>query len=223
MSVDMRLNGTAALCLGLAFGGHLLKLLWLEPRLGLAAQQGVYDYDTVLALIGSRIWVFAGLMHLLAAAAMAVLALPEPYPSSPGAKLSGVAAMLGSTCFLLLSITTLIGTQGIEQATRWCDGDGRAALVAYNLVRTIVLGGGMMALGSFLLLRGGSQLLSGQGSRPVHMIGLLVGSLCGIFTFSTEPIFLLTTIVVSGVAIWGLSQALIPLLDRAETKSRHGR
>ena len=208
MCINNKLYNFAALCLGLAFTGHLLNLWWFEPRLGLPAMQDVYDLSTVLAVFDSPVWIFGGLMHLLAAASMSVLALPESDSASPVIKLTGVAAILGSTCFLLLSMTNFIGMPEIEATAQLCEGDSRTALVGYNLVRGIALGGAMFALGAFLLLGSSNRLQSGSGSRLVHAVGLIAGLLSMLFAFSAAPSLVITTLTMASVVIWGLSHGL---------------
>ena len=148
-------------------------------------------------------------MHLLAAVALGLLALPTSRPASPLSFLTGFAALLASTCFLILSMSHFHGLPEIESTLQWCASDGRAALVAYNLIRVVALAGGIFALGSFLLLQSSDRLHSGKGSRTVHLIGVLAGILCLLFVFSGTPSTLITGLALGAILVWGISHIFL--------------
>jgi hypothetical protein len=155
-------------------------------------------------------------MYLVAAAALLALALPDSNQAAvdyPERRPGGVAAEIGSGCFLLLGMAHLIGLPQIGTLTEVCAEDGRTALVAYNLVRTVLLGGAFFALGWFLLLDAGSNLRSGVGPKSIHLIGLFAGVLCVLFVFSYAAAPLLTTtLTMAALTVWGLGQALAKLV-----------
>lgn len=203
-------GGVAALCIGSAFSIHLIRFWWLELRIGPVAGQNFFAVEDVMRIINSPLWAVSGVMHLVAAAALLTLALPESKQAAenclrryPGA----IAAVIGSGCFLLVGMTHLIGVSQIGSLTASCAGDGHTALVTYNLVRTVVLGSSFIALGCFLLLDAGSKLRAGIGPKSIHIIGLLAGVLCVLFVFlyTIAPLFL-TTLMMVAVAAWGFAK-----------------
>ena len=70
-------GGVAALCIGSAFSIHLIRFWWLELRIGPVAGQNFFAVEDVMRIINSPLWAVSGVMHLVAAAALLTLALPE--------------------------------------------------------------------------------------------------------------------------------------------------
>ena len=204
--------------IGIAFAGHLIRFSWLQLHTEPVAEQNFYALEDVMTIIDSPLWVVSGAMYLVVAASLLMLALPESkeaaiereYPF-PGA----IAAVIGSACFLLLGISHLIGVPQIEILTESCAENGRTAVVAYNLIRTILLSSAFFALGWFLLLDAGRMLRSGVGPKSIHVVGLFAGVLCVLFVFSyTAAPLLFTPLMMVAVTVWGLGQALAKLVIR---------
>lgn len=213
MTIDgNRFGGIAALFIGIAFAGHLIRVWWLELHIGPVAEQNIYAIDDVMAIVDSPLWVVSGVLHLVVAAALSALALQESNQAAkncedhcPGT----TAAVIGSGCFLLLSMIHLIGVPQTAALADFCAEDGRTALVAYNIVRTVLLGSAFFALGSFLLLNGGSKLRTGAGTKLIHITGLAAGVLCVLFVFSYPVAPLnITSLMMVAVTVWGFAQAL---------------
>lgn len=217
-NVSKRYYGLAALFIGVAFAGHLVRVWWLELTIGPAAEQNFYALEDVLTIIDSPLWVVSGVLHLVVATALSVLALPVPHRAAadrPERRPETTAALIASGSFLLLGMTQLIGVPQIGTLTEFCAEDGGTALVAYNLIRTVFLGSAFLVLGWFLLANAGSELRNGSGPKILHIVGLIGGALCVIFVFSyTLAPLLITSLMMVAITVWGLGQALVKFADR---------
>ena len=209
-------SGVPALCIGVAFAGHLIRVWWLELTIGPVAERSVYALEDVLTIIDSPLWLVSGVMHLVVAAALSAMALSEPDRAAadhPKRHPAATAALIGSGSFLLLGMTNLIGVPQIGTLTELCAEDGRTALVAYNIIRTVFLGSSFLVLGWFLLSDAGSELRSSDGPKLIHVIGLIAGVLCVLFVFSYRAApLLITTLMMATVMVWGLGLALSTLV-----------
>ena len=214
--VSKTYSGVPALCIGVAFAGHLIRVWWLELTIDPVAERSVYALEDVLTIIDSPLWLVSGVMHLVVAAALSAMALSEPDRAAadhPKRHPAATAALIGSGSFLLLGMTNLIGVPQIGTLTELCAEDGRTALVAYNIIRTVFLGSSFLVLGSFLLSDAGSELRSGAGPKLIHVIGLIAGVFCVLFVFSyTAAPLLITTLMMATVMVWGLGLALSTLV-----------
>ena len=215
-NVSKTYSGVPALCIGVAFAGHLIKVWWLELTIGPVAEQNVYALEDALTIIDSPLWAVSGLMHLVVAAALFAMALRESDQAAadrPERRPAATAALIGSGSFLLLGMTQLIGVPQIGTLTEFCAEDGRTALVAYNIIRTVFLGSSFLVLGWFLLSDAGSGLRRNDGPKLIHVIGLIAGVLCVLFVFSyTAAPLLITTLMMAAVMVWGLGLALSTLV-----------
>ena len=214
--VSKTYSGVPALCIGVAFAGHLIRVWWLELTIGPVAERSVYALEDVLTIIDSPLWLVSGVMHLVVAAALSAMALSGPDRAAadyPKRHPAATAALIGSGSFLLLGMTNLIGVPQIGTLTELCAEDGRTALVAYNIIRTVFLGSSFLVLGWFLLSDAGSGLRRNDGPKLIHVIGLIAGVLCVLFVFSyTAAPLLITTLMMATVMVWGLGLALSTLV-----------
>jgi hypothetical protein len=214
-NISNKHSGVAALGIGIAFAGHLIRVWWLELYTGPVVEKNFYAVEDVMTIIDSPLWVVSGVLHLAVAAALSVLALSETNQAATARSersAGAIAAVIGSGCFLLLGMTHLIGVPQIETLTEFCAGDGHTASVTYNLVRTVLLGSAFFALGWFLLLDAGSELRAGVGPKWIRIIGLFAGALCVLFVFSYAAVPLLsTTLMMVAVTLWGSAQAVTKL------------
>jgi len=207
-----RIHGIAGICIGVAFAGQLSRFLWLERNLQPVEAQNFYALEDVISIIDSPMWSLTGVLHVIVAAALVALALPES-KQGPGRDLRlqprAMAAAIASGMFLLLGMTHLIGVPQIRTLSDFCAEDGRTVLAAYSLLRVVLLGSGLFALGWFLVFDAGSKLGSGIKPRLIPVIGLIAGVLCVLFAFFyTAAPQLLTTLMMAAVAVWGSGQAL---------------
>jgi hypothetical protein len=220
--VSKTYSGVPALCIGVAFAAHLIRVWWLELTIGPVAERSVYALEDVLTIIDSPLWLVSGVMHLVVAAALSAMALSEPDRAAadhPARHPAATAALIGSGSFLLLGMTNLIGVPQIGTLTELCAEDGRTALVAYNIIRTVFLGSSFLVLGWFLLSDTGSELRRGNGPKFIHVIGLIAGVLCVLFVFSyTAAPLLITTLMMATVMVWGLGLAMATLVNSGSGK-----
>ena len=221
--VNKHYGGAAGLGIAIVFASQFIRLWWLELRVGPVAEESLYAVEDVMAVIDSPLWAVSGALFLVAAASLSLFAVAESNDVaidrpelSPGA----VPAVIGSGCFLLLGMIHIIGVPQIGALTEFCAEDGRTTLVAYNLVRTVLLGSAILALGWFLLLDAVSKLRRGVGPQLIHSIGLVAAVLCMLFAFSYNAApLLLSTLMMLAVSVWGGARALMGLViehpDRA--------
>jgi hypothetical protein len=165
-----------------------------------------------MLFIDSPLWFLTGVLHIIAAAALVTLALPESNEAVGDdlrLRLRTMAATIASGMFVLLGMTHLIGVSQIRTLSSFCAEDGRSVLAAYSLIRTVLLGSGFFALGWFLLIDAGSKLGSGIRPRSIQVIGMVAGVLCVpfVFSYALAPV-VVTTLMMVAVAVWGFGQAL---------------
>lgn len=196
----------AAAILGLAFTGQFIRVMALESLANGVSQQGSYSLEAVMTMLGSPMWTFAGAMHLLAALSLGVLALRSKQNRDAAAGLAAIAAVVGSACFLVLSMSHFHGLAEVESAQHWCAANEQAALVSYNLLRVITLGAGLFALGAFLILRSAGHLQSGTSRNAIVWIGFLAGIFCVLFALIPSPSDLITRLALAGVIVWSVGQ-----------------
>lgn len=205
---DRSIERFAVALLGLAFTGHFVRFLWMQASAHGQAPQMGYSPDAVLEMVGSPLWSFTGAMHLLAAVALAALAVSSTAAESAGRRLAGIAAIIGGVCFLILSMSHFQGLAQIESAHRWCAANGHAALVTYNLLRVIVLSGGMFALGAYLLIRTSARTRGGLESRGAPWVGISAGLLSMIYVFAPSASSLVAGSALAGIVVWSLHQLI---------------
>jgi hypothetical protein len=203
-----RIDRAAAIILGLAFTGQLVRLLMPGGLVNGPAEPGSYSLEAVMSVVGSSMWIFAGIMHLLVAVALATLASRRVKGDDSISRLTRTSGILGGVSFLFLSMSHFHGVSAVQAAEIACAASGQSALVTYNLLRVVTLASGMFALGTFLLLSGLGDRLKRTVPGSLAWIGLAAGLLCLLFAFASPSSARITAVTLAAVIAWSVGRAV---------------
>jgi len=208
MQIRPGIEKAGTMILGLAFAGLLFRLLLLNMYSHGASGAGKQSMEAVKQLVGSPLWMFAGVMHVLVAVGLAALAARPTQADQAVATLARVAAMIGAGCFLLLGMSHIHWASAFDSAENVCCASEHSMMVAYNQFRVIVLGSGMFALGSCLLFNGFSHRYAGNKPEVTGWIAMVAGVLAVLHAFLPLPSNGLTVATLSAVITWSAGQVI---------------
>ncbi len=201
-----RFQTAGSLAVGLACIGLLCRLFLLE---GLAAgDPGTkpQSLEAVQLLLGSAWWTFAGVMHVLIATGLSMLAAGMARPADRFASLGRVAAIIGASCFLLVGMSHFQLMTNLDSSENVCGVNAHNTMVAYNLLRVVARDSGMLALGAFLLLNATAYRNARHKYTVQFWLALSAGVIAILFSVSKNPSVSITMVALVAIASWSAGQ-----------------
>lgn len=207
----------AALFVGIVFAALAIKTWWLELHTEASLARELYALEEAIGVMESPLWATTGILHIVISVSLSLQARPAPRNASAGGTRCSpvtIAAAVSSGIFLLLGIAHIVAVPLVAHFVGSCAADGRTALVAYEILRELLMSGAFAGLGWFLLADSASNHRSGVGPVVANYVGLLAGLLCLAFVFANAIAPLLAgTLMMIAVASWGFIRGLARVAD----------
>ena len=192
--------------LAIAFAGHLIDVLVLEPRLGFSSSDDFYDAGKFLAVIGHPVWKIGGFFHLLAAFSILILARePTRQPAAVLARFATPVGVAAAVLFILVSLTNFVGLRELWVIANLDAADAEGIYGSFLVFRSVLLNGAILFLGCFLLLGNGVRLIPASENAIARYLGMAAGIACVLMPVAPS----LAPAMILLVCGWGIASGIL--------------
>ncbi len=196
---------SAFVVLALAFAGHLVNVVVLEPGLGFETPADYYDASRMLPVLDHWVWKLGAAYHLLAAIAILMLACSSTADRTLLAtRCASAAGAATFAMFVFVAMTNVVGMRELENVAALQPGEAPALYGGMLVWRATALAVAIIMLGIFLLVGNALRTIPASGTTAARTLGLVAGTawLSVPLAPALAPIAFLSTIG------WGLVAAV---------------